>query len=286
MSLFRWFVAQDEFVAWANALRPVLEPLEAALAAREFCDGFCTRCMQPTRFTVSAGVMLGHGPNLREGLLCAHCGLSNRGRLLFTALRETVPDASARIAALERLSPLYAQLAQAYPGLQGSEYVAPDVPSGTLATVGGTQVRHESITALSYGTGTLDALCHNDVLEHVFATGAALRECRRVLRDGGHMVFTCPFLMHLAQTSPRARERDDGSIELLAPAEYHGDPMHPAGALTFHHFGWDLLARCRAAGFARIECGVLYDAYLGFTSTHHPDWNYGAMLPLVFRARA
>lgn len=285
MSLFRWFEAQDAFVAYANALRPVLEPLEAALAAREVYDGFCTRCMQPTRFTVSAGVMLGHGPNLREGLLCARCGLSNRGRLLFTALRETVP-AAARIAALERLSPLYAHLADAYPGLQGSEFVAADMPSGTRTMAGATEVRHESITALSYATGALDALCHSDVLEHVFATDDALRECRRVLRDGGSMVFTCPFLMHLAQTSPRALQRDDGTIELLAPAEYHGDPIHPAGALTFHHFGWDLLARCRAAGFARAACGVRYDAYLGFTSSHHPDWNYGAMLPLVFRLDA
>ena len=286
MSLFRWFAAQDDFVAWATALRPVLEPLEAALATRDAYDGFCTRCVQPTRFTVSAGVMLGLGPNLREGLLCARCGLSNRGRLLFTALREAVPSASAKIVALERLSPLYAQLAQAYPDLTGSEFIAPDVPSGTATTVGGITVRHESITALSYASGTIDALCHSDVLEHVFATDAALRECRRVLRDGGRMVFTCPFLMHLAQTSARALQRDDGSVELLAPAEYHGDPMHPAGALTFHHFGWDLLARCRAAGFARVECGVLYDAYLGFTSSHHPDWNYGAMLPLVFRADA
>lgn len=286
-SLFRWFERDATMLAYAEALRPVVTALEANLGAQHDYVGFCTCCGAPTRFRVNSGVMLGHVPNLREGLVCPNCGLSNRSRLMLTALLELLPrNPEVCLALLERWSPLYAQVARRYPQVSGSEFVARDVAPGTVNGAHGTPVRHESITRLSYATGALDCICHSDVLEHVFDTGAALSECRRVLRDGGYLLFTCPFLMHLPTSSARATENPDGTIVLHGPAEYHGDPVHAEGALTFHHFGWDLLAKCREAGFARVECGVLYDAYLGFTSSNHPDWQYGNMLPLLFRARA
>jgi SAM-dependent methyltransferase len=286
-SLFRWFEREVEMLAYAEALHPVLAPIEAHIAARSTHSGFCTCCSAPAEFVVSSGVMLGHGPNLREGLLCAGCGLSNRNRLMFTALRELTtlnPDAS--VAILERLSPLFVRLQRELPDIRGSEFVSHDRTPGSESEIGGVIVRHESITGLSHASGSLDIVCHNDVLEHVHDTVTALRECRRVLRAGGVLLFTCPFLMYLKDNSTRATQQPDGSVVLHGPPEYHGDPVHPEGALTFHHFGWQLLRQCREAGFADAYCGVLYDPHLGFTSANHPDWRYGNMLPVVFRARA
>lgn len=285
-SLFRWFAGGEEMLAYAEALRPVLEPIEAHIAAQPTHSGFCTCCDAPSAFVVNSGVMLGHGPNLREGLICPGCGLSNRNRLVFTAVRELVgASPGARVAILERLSPLFHQLQRTFPDICGSEFIARDRAPGAESEVAGVITRHESITGLSYASASLDIVCHNDVLEHVYDTGAALRECRRVLRAGGVLLFTCPFLMYLKDNSTRATEQPDGSVVLHGPPEYHGDPVHPEGALTFHHFGWQLLQACKDAGFAEARCGVLYDSYLGFTSAHHPDWRYGNMLPVVFRAR-
>jgi SAM-dependent methyltransferase len=57
---------------------------------------------------------------------------------------------------------------------------------------------NEEITLYSGETfpcadATFDALFHTEVLEHVFNYQAFLKECRRVLKTGGQMMFTVPF---------------------------------------------------------------------------------------------
>ena len=66
------------------------------------------------------------------------------------------------------------------------------------------------------------------------------RAVRRVLPDAAGSV-SVPFLDQTATTQLRARPRADGSIEHLAPPEYHGDPVSADGVLCFQYFGWDLL---------------------------------------------
>jgi SAM-dependent methyltransferase len=286
-SIFRWFYSRAELISYAEALRPLQEVIEADISRSEQLSGFCTVCRTAISFAVHSGVMFGDLPNLREGLICVRCGLGNRARLMFTAIVEFM---SARpnqeIAILEQLSPLFQRLRETYPGISGSEYVSRESHPGSTCFFGPVAVRHESILSLSYPSKSLDLLSHNDVLEHVFQFRAALCECRRVLRPGGALIFTCPFLIHLSELSVRATEMDDGTITLHAPAEYHGDPTRPEGALTFHHFGWTLLDDCKDAGFTDVACGALYDPFLGFTSNNHPVANYGNMLPIVFRAIA
>ncbi|HKE40824.1 MAG TPA: methyltransferase domain-containing protein [Casimicrobiaceae bacterium] len=231
--------------------------------------------------------MLGARPNLREGLICENCGLSNRNRLLLAAIREVnAVDGGSRVAILEQLSPLFEKLTTTLPYVSGSEYIASTAAPGSNHKLGAKIVRHESILGLSYASGALDLLSHNDVLEHVFDFRGALRECRRVLTAGGMLIFTCPFLMYLDGISARATQASDGTIIHHFQPEFHGDPIHQEGALTFHHFGWELMEACRKAGFREAQCGVLYDPFLGFLSSNHPDWSYGAMLPTIFRAHA
>jgi hypothetical protein len=61
--------------------------------------------------------------------------------------------------------------------------------------------------------------------------------------------------------SIRRAERVGGQVRHLLPREVHGDPLSPEGLLVFHDFGWDLLDRCRDAGFERVSLCV-YWSYL------------------------
>ena len=286
-STFRWFSACADARAYEDALYPILAPAEQVLAERSEVEGFCSACCEATRFIVDSGVHFADQPNLREGLLCTKCGMSNRSRLIMHGVMDCIGARSdARILLAERTSLLYGAVSRRYPNVHGSEFIAPGLPSGQEREVGGVSIRHEDMRAFSYPDATFDLVVHGDVLEHVCDFRLALRECRRVVKPGGTLLFTCPFLLAVDDIRIRAVELADGRIEFRAPAEYHGDPMRAGGALTFHHFGWELVAEIVAAGFASAELGVLWDLHLGFASCHHPVREYGNMLPLVFRGRA
>lgn len=83
---------------------------------------------------------------------------------------------------------------------------------------------------------------HFDVLEHVPDMDQALRECWRILRPGGWMLFSCPFYEELESTIVRAR-LVDGALEHVLEPCYHGNPVDGGGALVFSQPGWDLWER-------------------------------------------
>lgn len=53
------------------------------------------------------------------------------------------------------------------------------------------------ITAMPFEDAAYDAVLCIEVLEHVHDTSGALAEMRRVLRPGGELLITTPFLFHL-----------------------------------------------------------------------------------------
>ena len=53
------------------------------------------------------------------------------------------------------------------------------------------------VQALPFRDGAFDAIKATELLEHVPDVARALAECRRVLRPGGHLVITVPFLERL-----------------------------------------------------------------------------------------
>lgn len=287
--LFRWFEDADTFNTWARSLEPLRKAAEDYIGAREHFEGYCWVCNRIHRMLVRSGALFGDRVNLREGLLCEGCGLSNRKRLMYCAVSDeyrrlwhTPGDALL----LEGISPLYAALSRTIPGLIGSEYLGEQCESGReYETPNGKRARHESLTSLSFSDGSLKLVVHLDILEHVPDYQHALRECHRALCAGGSMVFTCPFFASRQNTLARARLSDSGQIEHIEPPEWHGDPLNKGGILAWYHHGWDLLGNLRGAGFTGVEVGCCYDAFSGFVSNNFPDGGYGLMLPIVIRAR-
>jgi SAM-dependent methyltransferase len=219
-------------------------------------DGMCHVCRKRTQFTYSTS-------NLREDLVCGECNLINRLRAsvwLFEV--ECRPRRGSAIYLTEQVTQLYAVLAHRYPGLQGSEYLGPGVALGEVAG----NVRNESLTALTFASGSFSYLLSFECFEHIPDYGQAFRECARVLRPGGRMVFSVPFLRDAETTLVRAKIGPGGEIEHILEPEYHGDPLSNAGCLCYQHFGWDILDSLREAGFSRAWACVYWSqrfAYLG-----------------------
>lgn len=270
--------AMDVFLS----LTPMARHVEAMVLDDGGASGFCVGCRRWQRF-VQPPAAAGDWANLLEGLVC-ECGLNARMRLILNALdalnwAQGVPR---DVAVLERLTPLYPLLQARLPGLVGSEYLGPDFAPGEEGRIDGQLVRHESLLSLSYTTGSLDMFMHFDVLEHVPDIDAALRECRRVLKSGGRLLFSCPFYEGVERSIVRAEVVDGELLHRLEPC-YHGNPVDGKGALVFTQPGWDLMSRVREAGFTELELLFCYDPVQGIVSNACP-YADGHMWPVVFSA--
>jgi SAM-dependent methyltransferase len=219
--------------------------------------GYCSLCDACVQFELVDGANA-DAPNLREESRCPKCGCNPRVRAGLTVLRDLLAgQAAPRVYLTEQATPTFAWVQRnLWPDVLGSEF-EPSLArrlrlTAYLASLGGHgQVGFGDVTRLGFGDATLDAVASFEVLEHVPEYDDALREFARVLRPGGTLLATFPFL-DAAASVVRARLDAGGGIEHLLPAEYHGDPLG-AGVLCFHHFGWDVLDRVRAAGFSHAQ---------------------------------
>jgi SAM-dependent methyltransferase len=250
-----------EFDAACADRGPRLE-FERALAAGHEGDecwsvpGYCLACDAPARFVADWRSSVQGVPNWRERLQCPACGLNNRQRFVAHLVRES---GARDVYLYEQITPFWEWAERALPGAVGSEYLGPDVAPG--AVVKG--VRHEDALALTIADDSLDLIVSNDVFEHVPDIDAALAEAARVLRAGGRMLFSVPFHSDRELTTQRAK-LEAGELIELAPPEHHGNPVDPErGSLVFFDYGWDLLDRCRAAGFADAHVIGYWSALYG-----------------------
>ena len=220
--------------------------------------GYCWVCGRESRFNVTYeyayyvdGVLT---PNWREHLRCPRCDLISRVRATVHFLEERILSQlkSPSIYITEQNTPLYRLLASRYSKVVGSEYLGDAVAFGQKNANG---FRNESLTRLTFDANTFDCVVALEVLEHIPVYGRALEEIRRVLRPGGFLMLSVPFLPGDYDTLVRATVEDDGTIKFLLPPEYHGDPVQDAGCLAYYQFGWDILEHLRGAGFVGV-CAI------------------------------
>ena len=281
-----------------RALRDAAEPSRARMREVEdwICvekvrEGWCVVCERAAPMTVFGGAMLGPYINLREGMVCQHCGINARSRLLYLAAEGAFPGREARLALLEHFSPLAGAVRRRWPSTITSEYMQSGGEPGAmlarrLADGREDRARHEDLLRLSFADASLDGVMHSDVLEHVSDVAIALRECRRVLRPGGRLVFTMPWFPWLAYTKIRGCLHADGTLEEFLPTELHGDGLRAEGVYTFYNFGADLDQMLASAGFSQARYGACYAPSLGFLSNNYRFGEEGLMVPSVLEAIA
>lgn len=195
---------------------------------------------------------------LRETLQCQRCGATMRHRTLVSALLAQVSKAlDRRFATVEELaghglggleildtdafSPTSKRL-RGRAGYTMSSYV-PDRPMGALLATGHHNIDLERI---DFPDGRFDVVLTSDVMEHVRDIDAAHGEIARVLRLGGHYVFTVPYdpacpTHHVLVDTSGAEDR------FVVPPQYHGDPL-TGGVLAYRVFGRGLFDDLRRVG--------------------------------------
>lgn len=184
--------------------------------------------------------------NWRERVCCPETYFNNRMRAtfhLFDIEMEAYPDSE--IYLTEQITPIYTYFKSNYSNTIGSEFLGDRCPYGSTDKNG---VRNETLTALSFPDESFDILISLDVLEHIPDYKAALNECARVLRFGGKIMWSVPFIASSPTNLIRAKVANGEIIHILPP-EYHGDPLSSEGVLCYQHFGWEMLDQMRHAGF-------------------------------------
>jgi SAM-dependent methyltransferase len=209
--------------------------------------GFSYPARQEVKFRADFTYSNGTDVNWREWLVCPVTGLNNR-------LRAAVHLADSELGLLpsdavyltEQVTPLFRYLGSRYADLVGSEYLGEKLPRGAADSRG---VRNEDLTRLTFPDESFDVLLSFDCFEHMPDFVAGMREVARVLKPGGRMMWTVPFRADLQRNLVRASLGAGGEFVHHEPPEYHGDPINAAGCLCFTHFGWEMLAQVKEAGF-------------------------------------
>lgn len=270
----REYDAYYQRTAASYASRTALEESLVVKDVESFrLQGYCAVCGGVRSFNV--GFMYAYAqrsdggpmPNWREHLDCSGCGFVNRMRAGIHAFNTLLaPAADARIYITEQTTSLYRWLKERYPNTEGSEYLGDKVAFGESLN----GLRNENIMATTWPDASFDVVLSFDVLEHVPDPAAAFRECWRILRPGGAMLWAAPFAFDDASrlredNVVRAYLDERGEIVHLLEPEFHGNPVDPeAGALCYQYFSQQTPDALRQAGFDEAQLIFYWSPYHGY----------------------
>lgn len=247
MRIDQAFETFEEWLSWCSEHAFVgsadfAKTLSERIVRSGFTEPLTGRRAQPGEIDLSVA-------DLREGL--SAFGISSRLRGILMMIEEKLQgqdDYSVRIFATEAVTTFALLMRGRYPRFLGSEFGVDEAARAALFPI-----PHEDMEALTFPDDSFDLVVSNEVLEHVVDIDQALREVARVLRPGGCLVASHPFLAMSIEGDVRAR-MVDGEVEYLKEPEWHGNPIDPErGSLVFETPGWNILDRARAAGFSKAS---------------------------------
>ncbi|WP_244482703.1 methyltransferase domain-containing protein [Mesorhizobium sp. Root102] len=119
--------------------------------------------------------------------------------------------------------------------------------------------RNENLEAQTFADASFDLVVTLDVMEHVNMPEIVTKEIARTLRPNGAYLFTVPTYKGKVSSERRALYKADGSIEYIAEAEYHGNPVSDAGSLVTFHYGYDLAELTRQWSGMDVEVCRFHD---------------------------
>jgi SAM-dependent methyltransferase len=184
--------------------------------------------------------------NYRESLSAR--GFNARQRAVLDIVNDEFPadkHRGARIHLHEGITPFARAVQSRYSYVLASEYL-PDDHSRSRSF----PIPHIDVCDSGLPDNCFDLIVSQEVLEHVPYPEAAFKDMARILKPGGKLIATVPFLQNRDSSLRKAMILDGGEILHLLPPEYHGNPIDPSGgSLVFEIPGWDILDRLKQAGF-------------------------------------
>jgi SAM-dependent methyltransferase len=221
--------------------------------------GVCPVCGEHSQFSRFTA-------NERESGECSCCSAINRQRQLGTVIRRVFGLNETGVLRFEGNCDVYNTESKGalHNALSKSaSYTCSEYFGGALAvgsTVGG--IRNEDIQSLTFSDQIFDLVVSSEVLEHMPRPYDAHQEIFRVLRSGGHHIFTVPFYPWEALDQVRAVE-ESGEIVYLQEAMYHEDPIKPEdGILVWNIFGLQMIVELERIGF-KVSYWNLHDLSKG-----------------------
>jgi SAM-dependent methyltransferase len=192
-------------------------------------SGQCPTCNKEVEFNAREEY-------LREHLLCSNCGSLPRERALMVVIDQFFPRWRESIVHETSPAPRGAsiKLAKECNHYIPSRYFERHRP-GTLVD----GMRCENLEALTFDDESIELHVSQDVVEHIFHPARAFREIARTLKPGGMHIFSVPIVNKDKPSARRAR-LEDGEIEHLVPAQYHGDGFGGPKSLVTVDWGYDI----------------------------------------------
>ena len=231
--------------------------LKAALNnLRHHAAGRCNICGKITVF-VCADVVTS-----RNNMYCLFCRSLSRSRhVAKVILQEVAKSVSAmcEIPEAKKFAIYNTDTLDAFSKVLGksrSYYSSGFFPGMKPETQMRERVSCQDVEELTFEDGMFDLVITEDVLEHVRHHERAFQEILRVLKVGGHHVFTVPCFFD-RPTVVRVDTSGEEDIHLLPP-EYHGDSIR-GKILAYRTFGIDVFDLLGHIGF---ETAVDFSRYL------------------------
>lgn len=139
----------------------------------------------------------------------------------------------------------------------------PDVEIGTLMRE---RVFCQDLEKLTFDDRSFDLVITEDIFEHVRDHIKGFKQISRILKIGGHHIFTVPCFFD-RPTLIRVDTTTDKDIHLFPP-EYHGDPIR-GKILAYRTYGIDIFDLLKSFGFrTTVHFSQYYDLRNGIVDSY------------------